>query len=444
MKEWRNRIIATGDEAPDQLLANPKNFRRHPKHQQEALRGVLNEVGWVQDVIVNRTTGRLVDGHLRVELALRDGATTVPVKYVELSDAEESLILATFDPISALATADKEQLDALLREVSTGEAGVQQMLADLAEREGISIEQEFTAVHDIPDAADDIPDAVEAVTKRGDIWRLGSHRVMCGDSTSPADVAALMDGREASFVFTSPPYLQQRDYGGNLPPWDQLMQGVFYVLPVTDDAQLLVNLGLVYRESNWIDYWHDWIAWMRTRGYRQFGWYVWDQGNGMPGDWRGRLGPSHEFIFHFNKTAERARKSVESKHGGKPRTGNGQRRADGIIKPYAHGTAPIQETKIHDSVFRIARQQAHGIHEGHPATYPVRLVTEVWECFTDPGDLGYDPFLGSGTSVIGAEQIGRVCCGMEIEPTYLDIVIERWEQVTGISAIRESRADAAD
>lgn len=137
MTEWRNRIIATGDEAPDQLLANPKNFRRHPKHQQEALRGVLNEVGWVQDVIVNRTTGRLVDGHLRVELALRDGAATVPVKYVELSEAEEALILATFDPISALATADREQLDALLREVSTGEAGVQQMLADLAQREGI-------------------------------------------------------------------------------------------------------------------------------------------------------------------------------------------------------------------------------------------------------------------------------------------------------------------
>jgi ParB-like chromosome segregation protein Spo0J len=135
--EWRNRIIATGEESPDQLLANPLNFRRHPKHQQEALRGVLNEVGWVQDVIVNRTTGHLIDGHLRVELALRDNAPTVPVKYVDLSAAEEALILATFDPIGALANADRETLAALLEEVSTGEAAVQQMIAEMAQREGV-------------------------------------------------------------------------------------------------------------------------------------------------------------------------------------------------------------------------------------------------------------------------------------------------------------------
>lgn len=137
MSDWKNRIVGSGEETPDQLLANPKNFRRHPKHQQDALRGVLNEVGWVQDVIVNRTTGHLVDGHLRVELALRDGAASVPVKYVELTEAEEALILATLDPISALAFSDRDTLESLLREVSTGEAAVQHMLADFAQKEGI-------------------------------------------------------------------------------------------------------------------------------------------------------------------------------------------------------------------------------------------------------------------------------------------------------------------
>ena len=137
MADWRNRIAGSGEEPPDQLLANPRNFRRHPKHQQDALRGVLAEVGWVQDVIVNRTTGHLVDGHLRVELAMREGATTVPVKYVDLSETEEALVLATLDPLAALAVADAESLDALLREVSTGDAAVQAMLADLAEREGV-------------------------------------------------------------------------------------------------------------------------------------------------------------------------------------------------------------------------------------------------------------------------------------------------------------------
>jgi hypothetical protein len=135
--EWRNRIIGEGDEAPDQLLANPANWRTHPGTQADALRGVLNEVGWVQRVIVNQRTGYLVDGHLRVMEALKAGAPSVPVVYVDLDEAEEALILATLDPLSALAGTDAAALDALLRDVSTGEASVQAMLAGLAEGAGL-------------------------------------------------------------------------------------------------------------------------------------------------------------------------------------------------------------------------------------------------------------------------------------------------------------------
>jgi hypothetical protein len=134
---WRSRIVETSTADPRSLIANPKNWRKHSKAQADALSGVLGEVGWVQDVIVNRTTGRLVDGHLRVEIAARDNQPTIPVTYVELTEAEEALILATFDPISAMATADAELLRDLLDGVSTGEAAVQQMIADLAERENI-------------------------------------------------------------------------------------------------------------------------------------------------------------------------------------------------------------------------------------------------------------------------------------------------------------------
>lgn len=134
---WRNRIIGHGEEAPDQLLANPRNFRVHPKAQQDALAGVLSEIGLVDEVIVNQRTGFVVNGHLRVALALRSGQPTVPVKYVDLSESEEATILATFDPISALATTDAAKLDELLREVATGEAAVQAMLAELAKDAGI-------------------------------------------------------------------------------------------------------------------------------------------------------------------------------------------------------------------------------------------------------------------------------------------------------------------
>jgi ParB-like chromosome segregation protein Spo0J len=134
---WRSRIIGHGEEAPDQLLANPLNFRIHPKPQQDALAGVLNEVGWVQDVIVNQRTGHVIDGHLRVSLAISRQEPSIPVVYVDLNEHEEKLILATIDPLSAMAATDRDQLSALLSEVSTGDAALRAMLSDLADSAGI-------------------------------------------------------------------------------------------------------------------------------------------------------------------------------------------------------------------------------------------------------------------------------------------------------------------
>lgn len=113
---WRNRIVGQGDEAPDQLLANPSNWRVHPMAQREALAAVLDQVGWVQRVIVNKTTQHVVDGHLRVALALSRDEPTIPVNYVELDVREESLVLAALDPIAAMATTDKDKLRELLEQ----------------------------------------------------------------------------------------------------------------------------------------------------------------------------------------------------------------------------------------------------------------------------------------------------------------------------------------
>ncbi len=148
---WRNRIIGTAEVPPDSLLAHPSNWRGHPANQQNALTDILGDehgVGWVARVMVNKRTSEewpegdrnvetVVDGHLRVALAMRHNQPTVPVDYVDLTPAEEALVLATFDPISALAQANAEQLDAVLREVQTGSEAVGQMLADLAGSAGL-------------------------------------------------------------------------------------------------------------------------------------------------------------------------------------------------------------------------------------------------------------------------------------------------------------------
>lgn len=136
MSDWQNRIVGEGEEDADQLLANPFNARIHPKFQQDALSGVLDTVGWIQRVVVNRTTQHIIDGHLRVALAISKGAK-VPVVYVDLTEDEEALALSSFDYIGSLAAYDAEQTRTLLTSVNSDNAAIQQMLAGLAVEVGI-------------------------------------------------------------------------------------------------------------------------------------------------------------------------------------------------------------------------------------------------------------------------------------------------------------------
>lgn len=158
VERWRNRITGEGVEEAGQLLANPLNWRIHPQFQQEALAGILSEVGWVQRVIVNTRTGHVVDGHLRVHLALQQGESTpVPVIYVDLDEEEERKILATLDPISTFAAADQEKLNELLAEVSTDNEAVQKLLDELA---GNSPDTAGEDPDDIDDVDDQLPGAM--------------------------------------------------------------------------------------------------------------------------------------------------------------------------------------------------------------------------------------------------------------------------------------------
>jgi hypothetical protein len=134
---FKNRIVGIGAEDPEQLLANPGNFRAHPGRQREALIALLDEVGFVAPVIVNRTTGHLVDGHLRVELALSRDEKAIPVSYVELTEDEERLVLATYDSVGDLAFSDKDRLRDLLDSVTSSEAAVQTLLSSVATEAGL-------------------------------------------------------------------------------------------------------------------------------------------------------------------------------------------------------------------------------------------------------------------------------------------------------------------
>lgn len=114
MSTFDSRISGYGTEDPEQLLANPQNWRKHPQAQQNAMQGVLEEVGWVTNVIVNEVTGHVLDGHMRIQVAMRNGEREVPVTYVNLTEEEERIVLATYDPLGAMAQQDSKQLADLL------------------------------------------------------------------------------------------------------------------------------------------------------------------------------------------------------------------------------------------------------------------------------------------------------------------------------------------
>jgi hypothetical protein len=148
--------------------------------------------------------------------------------------------------------------------------------------------------------------------------------------------------------------------------------------------------------------------------------------------WRRRTSSSS-----ISTAPRKPHKTVPSKHAGETLGGGGLRGADGTVHRKTGFGNAIQSHRIPDSVFRIMRHKGGlGAAGSHPAVFPVALVEAVLEAFTDPGDLIYEPFCGSGTQLIAAERTGRRCCAVELDPVYCDVAVRRWEMATGRMASR--------
>lgn len=398
---WRNRIVGHGAEAPDQLLANPGNWRIHPEHQALALEAVLEDVGWVGHVTVNRTTGHVVDGHLRVQRAIAAGAAEVPVVYVELTEDEERTVLATFDGIGLQAATDEDQLRALVAEIRDPI----DELRDLFERMGADPGGNAPPAPDPPPPADP-PE--EPVTQTGDLWLLGSHRLLCGDSTDAAAVARLMDGEKPDIVYTDPPYSSGGHQesgkasgsigarGGKTIESDNLS---------TRGYQRLMDSALGHlREAHSVFIFCDWKMWTvnqdiaESKGYRVRNMLVWDkQQMGMGSPFRNQ----HELCLFGSKIAGKI----------------------------GDGRTPNLLTYPRD------RKAEHVTPK--PIDLIVRMLNQV------DGPLVVDPFLGGGSTLIAADTIGRRCFGIELDPAWCDVIVRRWEEHTGQEAERVRRDEAA-
>jgi DNA modification methylase len=425
------------------LIPYARNPRTHNDEQVAKIAASIVEYGWTNPVLVDGDNG-IIAGHGRLAAAHKLGLTEVPViELAHLSPTQKRAYVISDNRLALDAGWDDAMLALELAELSeagfdlalTGfeDAEIEALLADdLGDGDG---DQEQDA--DEPDAADDVPDTpTTPVSRSGDVWALGQHRLICGDAADPSVIASLMLGEQAKLCFTSPPYGNQRDYAsGGITDWDGLMRGVFGNVPMAEDAQVLVNLGLIHRDNEVIPYWDGWLGWMRTQGWRRFAWYVWDQGPGMPGDWQGRLAPSFEFVFHFNRQNRKPNKIVPCKHAGQDShlradgSSTAMRGKDGEVGGWTHAGQPTQDKRIPDSVIRVMRHKGKiGQDIDHPAVFPVALPEFILDAYSDSGDIVFEPFGGSGTTMLAAERTGRRCRAVEIAPEYVDVAVKRFQQ----------------
>jgi len=379
---------------PKTLTPNPSNWRVHPPAQREALAGVLEEVGWAGALLWNERTERLVDGHLRLDVALRENRDAVPVLIGSWSDAQEKEILATLDPIAAMAEADSAQLDALLREVNSGSAAVMDMLAGLAEGAGLYLDEK-----PIGAGGDEFDSSVqegETRAKRGDLWSLGSHRLLVGDCTVKANVERLMGGEKAGMVFTDPPYGVNYDGGLNERKRERLAgddSGDLYgkALPVivgacAENAPLYIwfaaSVGKPVYDA------------VHAIGYQVRAMIVWNKLNAHYGNFMAQYMQKHEPCLY-------------------------------CVNGNASWIGATNEVTVWDV------EQA-SINEFHPTQKPLALAERA--IGNHEADIVFDGFLGSGTALIACERLNRKCYGMEISEQYADVIIRRYEAETGQEA----------
>lgn len=385
----RDRIVDFRRVRSSDLLDNAGNWRTHPKAQRDALRGVLAEVGIAGALVAycsERNGGALtlIDGHLRKA----DYDVEWPTLILDVNDAEADVLLATLDPLSALAGRDQEKLDELLARVRGDSVAVQQTWG----------QKQSDSREDHPEVisrADELQ--AKWQVERGQVWLCGKHRVMCGDSTSADDVARLMAGKKADALLTDPPYGMNLDTDwSGIRGSDQSLgfkknvRGKAYPRVQGDDKPFdpcpILDLWAANAPEVFLfgaDYYAERIP-ERTEG----SWLVWDKRKESQAE---GFGSEFELIWSRQKHKRRI---------------------------------------LRHEWFGFLREGEHSEPRSHPTQKPVVLIEDIVHQWCN-GELIVDPFLGSGTTLIAAEKLGRICYGMEIHPPYVAVVLERYLEFTG-------------
>lgn len=383
------------------LVPNPRNPNTHPEKQLQLLAKIIQHQGWRAPITVSNRSGFIVRGHGRLMAAQLLGVDQVPVDRQDYaSEAEEWADLIADNRIAELAEIDESRLKDLLDELKIEDLDIE--LTGFDEKELDKLVRKWAAA--IALTEDEVPEPPEdPVTKPGDLWQLGSHRLLCGDSTKAEDVTRLLAGEVVNLCLTDPPYCVGYENIQRKPdePTRKEM-GDAYVDPV-DPVALLKFIDLIPADVLVMTFpvnRHFHILSDATRAWDLLYDCIWVK---------------HHFALNINRRYQSRHEPIL------------------IMRKKKHQSSGTWNVPSNQStVFEFDKPAAN---KDHPTMKPLELWGLLVRYHSDEGQLVFDPFLGSGTSIVACEQLGRRCYGIEIEPRYCDVVIKRWEQLTGQQAV---------
>jgi DNA modification methylase len=411
MTKGSTSILQVVEVPIDELRPDPANPRRISDAQLEALTRSLKEYGFVQPVLVRREDKTVIGGHQRLTAARRLGYKTVPTVFLDVTQEQARLLNLSLNKISG--DWDQELLARLLADLAPVE-GLDLSLSGFSDEEMKKLLKNLEA-RDKKDRIEsfDLDAALEAAraaprAKPGDLWLLGDHRLMCGDSTNPDDVDRLFAGDKAALLATDPPYLVDYDGGeraatkGNKgktkKTWDDyhdpqtsveffkrfIQVALPHLLPKTAIYQWHATIRQHLVMKAWEEsglHLHQTIVWVKPRAVLTRSHYMW----------------MHEPCFY------------------------------GWVEGQQPERKPPANAK---TVWEIGGENDNL----HPTQKPLEVFLRPIEYHTDISDVVFEPFLGSGTQLIAAEKLSRRCFAVEQEPHFVDVAVMRWEAFTGEKA----------
>ncbi len=424
----RNRLLEIEHLALADLNPSPRTPRRHKRAQIKALAKSIAAFGFNVPVLID-ADNIIIAGHARLDAAREIDLTTVPAIRLEHLDAAaiDAFMIAD-NRLSDLSDWDDQRLGAILKDLSLIDLGFDIEATGFAVAE-IDLRIEGLSDPGDDDAADVVPPAGPAVVQPGELWQLGDHRLFCGDALLAGSWEALMGDGRAALVVTDAPYNVK--IGGHVSGLGQHRHREFAMAAGEMSADQFTTFlttaathAAAWSTPGSLHYWAmDWrhlpeLTLAGKAAYdRQLNLCVWAKTNaGMGSFYRSQ----HELFMVFAKAGAPCRNNVQLGRFGRSRS----------------------NVWSYPGASNFGRGES-GSGEGnplalHPTVKPTALIADILLDASARGDIVTDPFMGSGTTIIAAEKLGRRARGIELDPLYCDTIIRRWQAWTGETAIRAS------